>query len=180
MNQKLSMTSLGRMSAGEFRESEKQPVILVLENIRSGLNVGSIFRSADAFRIEKIWCCGYTPVPPHREVLKSALGATESVAWEYAENTMELIHKLREQGIVCVAAEQTEHSTDLHAFLPEQDKKTALVLGNEVQGVTQEVINACDLTLEVSQHGTKHSLNVAVCAGIILYDLTSKYTARKK
>jgi len=172
MNQKLSMSDLGRISTDEFQRVEKHPVILVLENIRSGLNVGSIFRSADAFRIEKIYCCGYTPVPPHREVLKSALGATESVTWEQGE-VMDTIKTLKLADVQCFAIEQTSGSINLSTFVPAK-RKLALVLGNEVNGVSQEVIDACDGTIEIAQHGTKHSLNVAVCAGIVLFSMTDK------
>lgn len=164
------MSDLNRISGDEFQRVEKNPVILILDNIRSGLNVGSIFRSADAFRIEKIYCCGYTPVPPHREVLKSALGATETVAWEFAEEAVEILTRIKSEGVHCYAIEQTNNSLDLASFqLP---GKVALILGNEVSGVSQQLIDACDGAIEISQHGTKHSLNVAVCAGIVLFRVT--------
>lgn len=169
MNDKLSMDQLGRKSAEETKSASKIPVIIILENIRSGLNVGSIFRSADAFLIEKIYCCGYTCVPPHREVLKSALGATETVSWEYRENTLELIEELSRQSVMCYAVEQTSNSIDLDTFVPAFNKKTAFVLGNEVSGVSQSVIDACSGSIEIAQHGSKHSLNVAVCAGIVMH-----------
>lgn len=174
MNEKLSMDDLGRISKDEFKEAAKNRVIVVLDNIRSGLNVGSIFRSADAFLIEKIYCCGYTTTPPHREVLKSALGATETVAWEHNESTLAVIDQLKKSNIACYAIEQTVSSISLSSFIPEANKTIALVLGNEVNGVDQAVIDACNGTLEIAQHGTKHSLNVAVCAGIVLFDVTSK------
>lgn len=174
MNEKLSMDELGRISQDEFRQSEKYPVIVVLDNIRSGLNVGSIFRSADAFRIEKIYCCGYTPVPPHREVLKSALGATETVAWQHSDTTLEAVESLIKEGVLCYAIEQTTNSISLASFSPEKEKTLAFILGNEVHGVEQKVIDACNGTIEIAQYGTKHSLNVAVCAGIVLFETTSK------
>jgi 23S rRNA (guanosine2251-2'-O)-methyltransferase len=179
MGEKISMDQLGRISAEEFKRAEKIPVIVVLDHIRSGLNVGSIFRSADAFRIQKIICCGYTPVPPHREVLKSALGATESVDWSYEEKTIEAIAQLKLLGCRVVAIEQTTSSIALNDFKTKDAETLAIVLGNEVQGVDAEVISNCDGSIEVTQYGTKHSLNVAVCAGIVLYDLSTKMRARK-
>ncbi len=174
MNEKRSMEGLGRMSVEEFKQAQKFPIILVLDNIRSGLNVGSIFRSADAFGIQQIYCCGYTPVPPHREVLKSALGATETVPWEHFNTAVEVIDLLKQKNISCYAVEQTVHSCALAEFVPGTGKSLALVVGNEVNGVDQSVIDACDGTIEITQFGTKHSLNVAVCAGIVLFDLTAK------
>lgn len=174
MNEKMSMEQLGRMSAEEFRKAEKVPLIVVLDNIRSGLNVGSIFRSADAFRLAKIVCCGYTPVPPHREVLKSALGATETVEWEYREKTVDTIAELKNAGIEVFAVEQTTNSQPLQAFSAKNRNTVAIVLGNEVHGVEQEVIDACHGAIEITQYGTKHSLNVSVCAGIVIYALASQ------
>jgi len=173
------MDALGRMSQSEFQDANKFPVIVVLDNIRSGLNVGSIFRSADAFLIEKIYCCGYTTTPPHREVLKSALGATETVVWEHNESTLAVIDQLKKDNTSCYAIEQTVSSISLSSFIPEENKTIALVLGNEVNGVDQAVIDACNGTIEIAQHGTKHSLNVAVCAGIVLFDVTSKMAKNK-
>ncbi len=174
------MDELDRISAEEFKSAVKLPVILILDNIRSGLNVGSIFRSADAFRILKIYCCGYTPSPPHREVLKSALGATESVQWQSSLNTIDVVRDLREKGISCYALEQTQNSISITDFKPGKEKIIGLVLGNEVSGVDQQVINECDDALEIDQYGTKHSLNVAVCAGIALFSLNEKFLKRKK
>jgi len=173
MNKKLSMSELARMSQEDFKQSNKLPVILVLDNIRSGLNVGSIFRSGDAFRVEKIICCGFTPVPPHREVLKSALGATETVEWSYAESAFVAISDLKAAGVACFAIEQTEASLDLKDFRLSEATKTAIVLGNEVTGVDQNVIDLCHGAIEIAQHGTKHSLNVAVCAGIVLFSISN-------
>ncbi|MEZ4799324.1 MAG: RNA methyltransferase [Flavobacteriales bacterium] len=174
MNKKLSMEELGRMTPEQFHQANKIPVVVILENIRSGLNVGSIFRSSDAFRIEGIFCIGYTPTPPHREVLKTALGATESINWEHRESTLPLIEELKAHGVQCYAIEQATDSTELRTFDPHQ-KPMAIVLGNEVTGVDQATIEACDGVIEISQHGTKHSLNVAVCGGIVLYELFGKY-----
>lgn len=169
------MEALGRMTPEAFKAAEKIPVVLLLENIRSGLNVGSLFRSGDAFRLKGIFCIGYTPVPPHREVLKSALGATETVDWEHREDALTLINELKEAGFQCMAIEQTSQSIELSAFTPHPEKPLALVLGNEVDGVSQAVIDACDGTIEIAQHGTKHSLNVAVCGGIVLYQIHGKF-----
>jgi 23S rRNA (guanosine2251-2'-O)-methyltransferase len=174
MGEKLSMDQLGRITAADFKKAAKVPIVVVLDQIRSGLNVGSIFRSADAFRIERIICCGYTPVPPHREVLKSALGATESVEWNYEENTIKAVQQLRSEGVHVYAVEQTSDSVQMDTFRPQTSQRLAIVLGNEVNGVSQEVIAACNGCFEIAQFGTKHSLNVAVCAGIVLYDLTVK------
>ena len=145
-------------------------MIIILDNVRSGLNVGSIFRSGDAFNIEKIICCGITPAPPNREVLKSALGSTETVAWEYASSAAEIVTALKTIGVKCFSVEQTENSISLSAFLREPGVRYAFVFGNEVDGVGQEVIDRCLGTIEIEQHGTKHSLNVAVCAGVVMYE----------
>lgn len=172
------MDALYRMSQSEFKDAKKFPVIVVLDNIRSGLNVGSIFRSADAFLVKKIYCCGYTPTPPHREVLKSALGATETVAWEHHESTLDVIAVLKGQNIECYSIEQTVNSISLSSFTPKENQTTALILGNEVNGVNQAVIDECNGAIEIAQHGTKHSLNVAVCAGIVLFEITNKMTMK--
>lgn len=174
MNKKLSMEELGRMTPEQFHQANKIPVVVILENIRSGLNVGSIFRSSDAFRIEGIFCIGYTPTPPHREVLKTALGATESVNWEHRESTLPLIAELKQNNVQCYAIEQATDSIELRTFDPHQ-KPIAIILGNEVMGVEQSTIEACDGVIEISQHGTKHSLNVAMCGGIVLFELFGKY-----
>lgn len=170
-HRKLTTSELNRLSAEEFRTREKFPVIILLDNVRSGLNVGSIFRSADAFNIEKIVCCGITPTPPNREVLKSALGSTETVAWEYHESTLSAVQQFRSQGVKCYAVEQAENSVLLHDFKRPIGPRTAFVLGNEVDGVDQQVIDACDGAIEIAQYGTKHSLNVAVCGGLLMYSM---------
>lgn len=171
---KLSMEELQRISTEEFKEVKKAPVVLVLDNIRSLNNVGSAFRTGDAFRVEKIFLCGITGKPPHRDIQKTALGATESVDWEYCLNTMEAIAKLKESGHQIYALEQTDESIMLNEFTPALDKKYALVFGNEVFGVEDEVLLACDGVLEIPQQGTKHSLNISVSLGIAVWDLMVK------
>lgn len=169
--EKLSMEQLGRKSVEEFKSSEKFPLIVVVDNVRSMHNVGSIFRTSDAFLVEKIFLCGITPTPPHREIQKTALGATESVAWKYAENTTEVIKQLKEDGWAVFALEQTTNSVMLDKLSLDTEKKIAIVLGNEVDGVEQEVIDLCDKTVEIPQFGTKHSFNVSVSCGIFLWQL---------
>ena len=173
-NRKLKLQELGRISVKEFKEAEKTPIIIVLDNIRSLNNIGSVFRSSDAFRIEKIYLCGITAQPPHRDIHKTALGATESVDWEYVEDTVELIEKLKSDHVITLAIEQAEDSLKLNDFHPKNNQKYAIVMGNEVDGVQQSVINACDYVLEIPQIGTKHSLNISVCTGVVLWDLFSK------
>jgi 23S rRNA (guanosine2251-2'-O)-methyltransferase len=171
-NRKLKLRELGRISIDEFRESEKTPIVIVMDNIRSLNNIGSVFRTADAFRVEKIYLCGITAQPPHRDIQKTAIGSTESVEWEYLESAKQLIELYRSKGYDCRAVEQTENSVFLSDFTPSD--KMLIVFGNEVEGVQQEVIDICDGSLEVPQLGTKHSLNVSVCAGVVIWDLYSK------
>ena len=171
---KLKLEELGRISVDEFKSSEKLPVCIVLDNIRSLHNVGSAFRTADAFRIEKIFLTGITGTPPHREIQKTALGATESVAWEYIEKPDDAVKQLRAAGYRIVIIEQTSASVPLQHFAPEENKKYCLVFGNEVNGVSEEVIAEGDLALEIPQHGTKHSLNISVCVGIITWEIFRK------
>ncbi len=173
---KLSMEELGRMEAEDFRNSPKIPLILLLDNIRSLHNVGSIFRSADAFGIEKIYLCGYTGTPPNPEIRKTALGSTETVQWEAAPKITEVIQHLKEQGWTIAAIEQTNQSLEVNSFRPNQEKGLALILGNEVEGVQDSALALCDTSLEIPQFGTKHSLNVAVAAGIVLYALRNQWT----
>lgn len=164
------------MDRDSFRESDKQPLVLVLDQLRSAYNTGSIFRTADAFRLEKLCLCGFTPRPPHKEISKTALGADQSVSWEHVESTVDAVNKLKEQGYMIVAAEHTSASIPLQSFAwPEQP--TAIVVGNEVFGIQQEVIQLCDACVEIPQFGTKHSLNVAVSAGIILWEYTRQRLA---
>jgi len=167
--EKKSMDELQRMSAEEFQQAEKFPIVLILDNFRSALNVGSLFRSADAFGIEAIYCCGITPIPPHREILKTALGSTESVSWKHFSNTAAAILEIQTTHEVW-ALEQTHNSVALHTF--HSQMPMALVLGNEVNGVDEEVLKLVTGALEIEQHGTKHSLNVAVSGGVALFHLT--------
>ncbi|MBI5915364.1 MAG: RNA methyltransferase [Bacteroidetes bacterium] len=171
---KLSMDELGRATPGSFRQMGKMPVVLVLDNVRSALNVGSAFRTADAFALEKIYLCGITATPPHREILKTALGSTETVEWEHLGDTSSAVLKLQNQGYELLAVEQTEGSVALQKFEIRPDKKYALIFGNEVSGVGDEVLAAADGSVEILQFGTKHSLNVAVCIGIVAWHFTQK------
>jgi tRNA G18 (ribose-2'-O)-methylase SpoU len=171
MMKKLSLEELDRISISQFKEAEKIPVTLVLDNIRSLHNVGSAFRTADAFRIEKIYLTGITGTPPHREIQKTALGATESVAWEYSESTDQVIRKLKESGYIIVIVEQTTDSLPLQTFFSDKEKKYCLVFGNEVHGVSEEAIAYGDFALEIPQLGTKHSLNISVCLGIVVWEM---------
>lgn len=171
---KLKLDELGRMSVQEFKDAEKLNVCLVLDNVRSLHNVGSAFRTADAFRIEKIYLTGITGTPPHREIQKSALGATETVAWEYAENTAALINKLKTEGYTIGIIEQTTESKPLDTFLPLANAKYCLVFGNEVHGVSDDVVPLGDVAIEIPQTGTKHSLNVSVCLGIVCWEFFKK------
>lgn len=176
---KLKVTEMGRMSVAEFKDSEKQPIIVVLDHVRSLYNVGSVFRSSDAFRIEGVCLCGITAQPPHPEIHKTALGAEESVNWKYFERTEDAISWLKEQGYLVLAIEQCEGSTMLQDFHRQLDRKYAIVFGNEVKGVQQQVVDLCDGCLEIPQFGTKHSLNVSVAAGIVLWHLSEKLSIAK-
>lgn len=167
---KLKLEELGRITVDEFKGSDKLPVCIVLDNVRSLHNVGSAFRTADAFCFEKIYLTGITGVPPHREIEKSALGATKSVEWEYAETTEVLLKKLKSDGYLIVLIEQTTESKTLNLFEPAPEKKYCLVFGNEVNGISEEALALADVALEIPQHGTKHSLNVSVCLGIIAWE----------
>jgi tRNA G18 (ribose-2'-O)-methylase SpoU len=171
---KLKNNELNRITVEEFKATEKTPLIVVLDNIRSLNNVGSVFRTSDAFLIEKIYLCGITATPPNKEIHKTALGATESVDWQHAEETLEVIEKLKKDNVKVLAVEQAENSTKLDTFFPEKNQKYAIVMGNEVKGVQQEVVNASDLCIEIPQLGTKHSLNISVTTGVVLWDLFSK------
>ena len=173
--QKLSMMDLERISIDEFRKASKLPLVIVLDNIRSQHNTGSVFRTADAFRVDKIYLCGITATPPNREIQKSALGATDSVKWEYFESTLEAINLLKDEGFTIIAAEQATGSIRPEELNMEQDKKYALILGNEVMGVDNEVMKKCDICIEIPQFGTKHSLNVSVSAGILMWEFFKKY-----
>ena len=168
-------TDLNRKTVDEFRESEKFPLVVVLDNVRSMHNVGSVFRTADAFLINGIWLCGYTPRPPHRDIHKTALGATETVSWQYAEKTAAAVQSLKNDGYKIFAVEQVEKSIPLHEFSLENPGKMAVVFGNEVTGIDAEVLKLCDGSIEIPQFGMKHSLNISVAAGIVLWELTKKF-----
>jgi len=168
---KLSMDELNRKSVEEFRRSEKIPVIAVLDNVRSMNNVGSIFRSSDAFLLESIFLCGYTPRPPHRDINKTALGATDTVTWEYHENILPALDMLKQKGYQVYAVEQAEGSIMLNDLVVDKSAKIALVFGNEVEGVQDEVISISDKCIEIPQSGMKHSLNISVAAGIVFWQL---------
>jgi 23S rRNA (guanosine2251-2'-O)-methyltransferase len=169
---KLPNKELARKTIDEFRKSKKSPFIVVLDNVRSQSNVGSIFRTADAFAIEAIYLCGITGTPPHREIQKTALGATEAVAWSYFPQTAQAVLKLKEEGYRIIGIEQAEGSVALDRFTPEPDKKYALIFGHEIHGVSQEVMNICDSCLEIPQFGTKHSFNIAISVGIVLWEVS--------
>ena len=171
---KLSMDELNRVSVEEFKEQEKKSICIVLDNVRSLHNVGSAFRTSDAFNIQKIYLCGITGTPPNREINKTALGATESVEWEYFEETSQLISKLKAEGWIICAVEQVENSVSLIDFIPESNQKYCLVFGNEVDGVDIAVIKQSDNVIEIPQYGTKHSLNVSVSLGIVVWDMIAK------
>lgn len=177
---KRSMSELNRISIEEFKESEKLPLVVVLDNIRSQHNTGSVFRTADAFRVDGILLCGITATPPNREIQKTALGATESVSWKYHESTVETIKELKSQGYIIIAAEQAVGSITPEEFKPVTGLKYALIFGNEVMGVEDEVMNLCDYCIEIPQTGTKHSLNVSVSAGILLWEIFKKYSIEQK
>jgi tRNA G18 (ribose-2'-O)-methylase SpoU len=171
---KLLNSELGRKTVEEFRTSEKSPFVIVLDNVRSQSNIGSIFRTADAFLTKAVYLCGITATPPHREIQKTALGATESVSWKYYPETTEAINDLRKDGYIIIAIEQAVSSLKLQNSIVEKGKKYALVFGHEVNGVDQEVINQCDFCVEIPQFGTKHSFNIAISVGIVPWELNKK------
>lgn len=171
---KLANDELDRLDQTSFQQAAKTPIILILDHVRSMNNVGSVFRTADAFLVEKIILCGYTPQPPHRDIQKTALGATETVQWEHAADTLTAVRNLQQAGCLVYAVEQAEQSMMLHRFVPEPGKTIALVFGNEVEGVQQEVVSACDGCIEIPQFGTKHSFNIAVSAGIVVWEVFTK------
>ncbi|WP_147678181.1 TrmH family RNA methyltransferase [Algibacter pacificus] len=171
---KLKNSELDRLSVEDFKKTAKTPIIIVLDNIRSLNNVGSVFRTSDAFLIEKIYLCGITATPPHKDIHKTALGSTDTVAWEYVENTMDLVENLKAENVRICAIEQAEKATMLNNFTPETDTKYALVFGNEVKGVAQDVVSVSDVVIEIPQFGTKHSLNISVSCGVVVWDLFSK------
>ncbi|WP_413513774.1 RNA methyltransferase [Myroides odoratus] len=168
---KLANSELDRKSIDEFKSSDKTPIIVVLDDVRSLHNIGAVFRTCDAFLVEKVFLCGITATPPNKEIHKTALGATETVVWEYVNNVLEVVQRLKEEGIRVQAIEQVENSIMLNEFQVEEKVKYALVFGNEVKGVSQGVVDASDGVIEIPQLGTKHSLNISVSAGIVIWDL---------
>ncbi|SFZ90869.1 SpoU rRNA Methylase family protein [Flaviramulus basaltis] len=171
---KLKNSELDRLSVDEFKDTKKTPIIIVLDNIRSLNNIGSVFRTSDAFLIEKIYLCGITATPPNKDIHKTALGSTDTVDWEYIENTMDLVEKLKAENVKICAIEQAENATMLNDFKVEPNTKYALVFGNEVKGVAQNVVNESDVVIEIPQFGTKHSLNISVSCGVVVWDIFSK------
>jgi tRNA G18 (ribose-2'-O)-methylase SpoU len=174
---KLRNSELDRKSVDQFKKAEKTPIIVILDNIRSLNNIGSVFRTADAFLIQKIYLCGITAQPPHKDIQKTALGATETIEWEYVENSLELVEKLKSEGIKVYSIEQAEGAIMLNDFEPIKSKTSAVIFGNEVKGVQQKVVSASDGVIEIPQLGSKHSLNIAVSTGVVLWDLFSKLKA---
>lgn len=173
-HRKLKNAELNRKSVDEFKSSNKTPLIVILDNVRSVHNVGSVFRTADAFLIEKIYLCGITAQPPHKDIRKTALGATETVDWEYMKDTVQIVEKLKSEGVQVLSIEQAENAVMLNDFQPEPEQKYAVVFGNEVKGVHQDVVTMSDAVIEIPQFGTKHSLNISVSAGVVLWDLAMK------
>ena len=175
MNKKLKLWELNRKTEAEFREQKKFPLVVVLDDIRSLNNIGSFFRTGDAFNIEKIFLCGITAVPPHRDIHKTALGATDTVDWEYKKQTIDCVLDLKKQGYEVCVIEQTSETTLLQEVAQLAIKPVVLVFGNEVNGVAQEVIDVADRIIEIPQFGTKHSLNVSVCAGVVMWEFCKKH-----
>jgi tRNA G18 (ribose-2'-O)-methylase SpoU len=171
---KLKNSELVRLSTDDFKAAKKTPICIVLDNIRSLNNIGAVFRTSDAFLIEKIYLCGITATPPHKDIHKTALGSTDTVAWEYVANTADLVAQLKAKGTTVCAIEQAEHATQLTDFKASPNCNYALVFGNEVKGVAQDVVSASDVVIEIPQFGTKHSLNIAVSCGVVVWDLFSK------
>ena len=169
MGQKKSMVELHRVDVEEYKKVEKLPVTVVLDNVRSEMNVGSVFRTADAFLIERICLCGITPQPPKSEIHKTALGAENSVSWQYYPTTLAAVEQLKGEGYMICSIEQVHESVSLERFIVNKEQKIAIVLGNEVKGVSQEVVDVSDMCVEIPQHGTKHSLNISCCAAIVMW-----------
>ncbi len=179
-NRKLKNSELDRINPEEYKSSEKTPLIIILDNIRSLNNIGSVFRTADAFLVEKIYLCGITAQPPHKDIQKTALGATDSVDWEYAENTLDVVSKLQNEGVFVASIEQAELAVNLNDFSVQKEMTYAIVFGNEVKGVQQKVVTASDAVVEIPQFGTKHSLNISVSVGVVVWDLFVKLKNLKK
>jgi 23S rRNA (guanosine2251-2'-O)-methyltransferase len=172
---KLRNHELNRISVVEFKSVVKIPVIIVLDNVRSLNNIGSVFRTSDAFLIEALFLCGITACPPNKEIEKTALGATESVNWKYFENTLDAVTELKSSGYHVISIEQAEQSISLEKFMPEKDEKYAFIFGHEVKGVKQEIVDLSDACIEIPQYGTKHSLNISVSAGVVIWDVFIKF-----
>ena len=177
---KLKITELNRLTVDEFKQANKLPLAVILDEVRSLHNIGSVFRTSDAFLVERIYLCGITATPPHPEMHKTALGAEDTVDWKYVKHTLEAVEELHNEGYTVLAIEQVEGSTMLDELELEPDKKYAIVMGNEVKGVQQEVIDACDGCIEIPQYGTKHSLNVSVTTGIVLWGFANKLIKFRK
>jgi tRNA G18 (ribose-2'-O)-methylase SpoU len=177
---KLKITELNRLSVEEFKQADKLPLVVVLDEVRSLHNIGSVFRTSDAFLVNCIYLCGITATPPHPEMHKTALGAEDTVNWIYKKHTLEAVEELHNEGYTILAIEQVEGSTMLGDLVLDKDKKYAIVMGNEVKGVQQEVVNACDGCIEIPQYGTKHSLNVSVTTGIVLWEFVNQLMAFRK
>lgn len=173
---KLKNSELGRLNLEDFRRAKKIPLIVILDDVRSLNNIGSVFRTADAFLIEKIYLCGITATPPNKEIHKTALGATESVCWEYRKEILPLLTELKQNGFKIASIEQAHNSIHLQSFIAAKEEKLAVIFGNEVKGVDQKVVSDSDICIEIPQYGTKHSLNIAVSCGIVLWDLFKQYT----
>jgi len=173
-NRKLKNSELDRINPEEYKASEKTPLIIILDNIRSLNNIGSVFRTADAFLVKKIYLCGITAQPPHKDIQKTALGATDSVEWEYAENTLDVVSKLKSEGVFVVSIEQAELAVNLNDFSIQKEMTYAVIFGNEVKGVQQKVVSASNAVIEIPQFGTKHSLNISVSVGVVVWDLFVK------
>jgi len=173
---KLRNEELNRLTVDQFKASRKIPVTVVLDNVRSQHNIGSVFRTVDAFRMERIFLCGITATPPHREIHKTALGATESVSWEYHESTLEAIRALKREHYTIISVEQTEHAITLQQLKMAQEHAYALVFGHEIKGIDQAIVNLSDICLEIPQYGTKHSLNISVAAGIVIWEVFKQFS----
>ena len=171
---KLKNSELDRLSVEEFKTAQKTQLIIILDNIRSLNNIGSVFRTADAFRIQHVYLCGITAKPPHKDIQKTALGSTDSVSWSYAEQTIDVVKNLQSEGVEVIAIEQADKSTFLQDFEAKNDSTYAVVFGHEVKGVSQEVVSQCDTVIEIPQFGTKHSLNISVSCGVVIWDLFTK------
>src|SRR5690606_17804171 len=175
---KLKNSELDRLSVEDFKDVKKTPIIIILDNIRSLNNIGSVFRTSDAFLIEKIYLCGITATPPHKDIHKTALGSTDTVAWEYVEDTLSLVERLKTESVKVISIEQVENATMLNNFTSKQQTTYTLVFGNEVKSVSQNVVSASDLVIEIPQYGTKHSLNISVSCGVVVWDLFSKISKK--